>query len=115
MRRVYDDAYYDAMSRAIMDFIHGIDRKEVTEYSYGMDRASVHKISQKVLSNFPIKFGRVEHANGIGNNNAIELIIVKDNEEQIFGLLHITDDMYGRCICWLSDIDKKRKTESRKI
>lgn len=121
MRRVYDDSLYGEISFIIKHIIDGIDPMDVSEYDYGCYRAQVSKIKDVVLRELKtatgknIKYGRNDHANGIGNDNAIEVIVESNNEEQICALLHITDDMYGGCICWVSDIDGKRTTSSRKI
>ena len=77
-------------------------------------RASVSKIRDHIAQELGIKYGHNEHAHGIGNNNALEIIVSDpcSDEEQVCGLLHLTDDMFGGVICWVSDIDNKRKTQS---
>ena len=74
-------------------------------------------ILDRILKNVSdIKLGRDVNTTGIGNNWAHELIYTANPaEEQIFGILHMTDDMFGSIICWMSDIDKKRKYESIQI
>ena len=110
MRRVYDDTHYVRIAKELENAFCNLNAEEVSEYSYGTYRAMVSKVKEKLLQKVPnIKYGRVEHANGIGNNNAIEIVYVGDpNEEQICGLLHLTDDMYGGVIFWVSDIDNNR-------
>ena len=116
MRRVYDDARYDEVSKQIFDVLLGITNDTISEYDYGTYRAQVSKIRERVKSKLPnIKFGKNEHAYGIGNNNAIEIIVVGENEEQIAGYFHLTDDMYGSVICWCSDIDGNRSTRTLKF
>lgn len=117
MRRVIDDSYYAEAERKIMEIVRNIPADKVSKYDWGTYRAKVHLVRAWVeerVSN--IKFGKCEHANGIGNNNALEIIYTgNSNEEQICGLFHLTDNMFGSVICWVSDYDETRKTGSRKI
>lgn len=117
MRRVIDDFYYNVAEKEIMCIVNNIPAKEVSEYDYGLYRAQVSLIRNYVQKNLKyIRFGKSEHAYDIGNNNAYEIIYTGNpKEEQICGLFHITDNMYGSCICWVSDIDEKRKTISVEI
>ena len=118
MRRVYDDTKFEFVKTKVMSHIWRMDEQDiadVVEYDYGTDRAQVYLIRRKVGGwlGDDFKFGKNEHAHGIGNNNAIEVIYLgEDNEEQICALLHLTDDMYGGVYCWVSDIDEERKSES---
>ena len=118
MRRVYDDEKYYDIALQIMKIVDNINPKNVSEYDYGMYRARPHKVKEYIYRNMygAISFGNNTHAHGIGNNNTIEIICkANENEEQICGLLHLTNDMFGGCIVWVSDIDGKRTTHSRKI
>lgn len=117
MRRIYDDTNYTSVSADLENAFCAINAEEVSEYSYGMYRAEVSKIKDKLLRKVhSIKFGKVEQANGIGNNNAIEIVCLDDpNEERICGLLHLTDDMFGGVVFWVSDIDGNRKTKQWKM
>ena len=114
MRRIYDDSKYDEVRDAIMLYVRNhINPKDVAEYSYGSNRVEPRLVRDAVerhLGN-DYKFGKCEHAHGIGNNNAWEIIYMGE-EEQICGLFHATDDMYGGVYCWVTDIDEERKTES---
>ena len=40
-----------------------------------------------------------------------EDVIGDPKEEQICGIIHLTNNMFGYHICWVSDIDRDRKTE----
>ena len=115
MRRVYDDKNYAEISEKIGKILYDIAADEVSEYCYGTYRAKVYLVQEYIAERVPIKFGRNEHEYGIGNNNAIEIIVTDGDEEQICGLLHLTDDMFGGVIAWTSDIDEKRKGYQRKI
>lgn len=115
MRRVYDDCKYDEVSTKIMNIIRQIPADRVSEYHYGMYRARTSMIRDYIGRIVDVKFGKNEHRGGIGNNNAIELIVDSGSEEQICGLLHLTDDMFGSVICWVSDIDGGRRTETMYI
>lgn len=116
MRRVYDDARYSEIADNIMGILKNLTADRISEYSYGMYRAKTYKIRQYIESKMPfLKFGKNEHAYGIGNNNAIEIILAGDTEEQIVGQLHLTDNMFGGVICWCSDIDDRRRTHSLKF
>ena len=115
MRRVFDDKHYAEISEQINKVLFGIPGDEVSEYGNGMYRAKVSLIRNYIAERVPVKFGRNEHANGIGNNNSIEIIVMDGDEEQICGLLHMTDDMFGNVIAWTSDIDGKRIGYRRKI
>ena len=117
MRRVYDDSRYETVREMISDILRNISPRSVSEYDYGTYRAQVNKIANRVKDEMiyygePIKYGRNDHAHGIGNNNAIEIIVDNGCEEQICGLLHLTNNMYGSVICWVSDIDGKRTSDS---
>lgn len=115
MRRVYDDKHYAEISEQISKVLFDIPGDEVSEYSNYMYRAEVSLVRNYIAERVPVKFGRSEHANGIGNNNAIEIIVMDGDEEQICGLLHLTNDMFGGVIAWTSDIDGKRRGYQRKI
>ena len=116
MRRVYDDTMFSQMTIDASEALlyAKANKKEFSDYG----RESVSKISAHVFGwlneyGFPCIKGKNEHAYGIGNNNAIEVIYTGDeHEQQICGLLHLTDDMYGNVICWTSDIDGKRSSKS---
>jgi len=117
MRRVIDDSKYPVIARQLCDIIRTLNPSELREYSYGIDRVKVSYVRDAILArSYGIKLGKVEHAHGIGNNNAYEIIYTGNPiEEQICGYLHLTDDMYGGVICWVSDYDGSRTTESRKL
>ena len=119
MRRVYDDENYIELSEDIMRILGYLADcpKVVQEYSYGMMRSSRAKIKQYVLANVDdIKFGRSVNTTGIGNNGAYEVIYTGNKEEeQIFGVLHLTDNMFSKHICWMSDIDNGREYDAVKI
>lgn len=116
MRRVYDDTALETVARDLEEtFSCRIHSPYVSEYDGGMYRAKVSKIKEALVSlcDSGVKLGYVSHAHGIGNNNAIEIIYTENpNEEQICGLLHLTDDMYGGVIFWVSDIDGNKKTST---
>ena len=119
MRQVYDDGNYTELSDNIMQvlgYLAGCP-KVVQEYSYGMMRSNSAKIRRYVAANVDnIKFGRSVNTTGIGNNGAYEVIYTGNKEEeQIFGVLHLTDNMFGRHICWMSDIDGGKMYDSIKI
>ena len=114
MRRVYDDDMYNEVAVVVNGVIQTINPNQVAEYSWGINRANDSLIRNVILNrtNY-IKFGRNI---GISNNACYELIYTgNDQEEQIVGLFHCTDDMYGGMICWVSDIDGGRSTKSRTI
>ena len=115
MRRVFDDKHYAEISEQISRVLFAVPGDEVSEYRNGMYRAKVSLVRNYIAERVPVKFGRNEHANGIGNNNAVEIIVMDGDEEQICGLLHMTDDMFGNIIAWTSDIDEKRKGYCRTI
>ena len=112
MRRVYDDSQYVKTSEDIMKLIAGIMPEEVSEYCWGMDRVRPGLIRGYLEARFPVKFGRNEDTSGIGNNNALQIIVKNGAEEQICGLLHLTDDMFGGVYAWVSDIDGGRRTQT---
>lgn len=116
MRRVYDDTMYDTAKYDIMQAFNLCQPKKISRYSYGMHRASASLIKQEVLrilnaNGNKFAFGKVEHAHGIGNNNASEIIYLGNpNEQQICGLIHTNEDMYSGCYCYVTDIDGNRKS-----
>ena len=114
MRRVYDDFYYNKVSKEIYKALRSISRDDVSEYEWGMKRSQRSLIMRKILFQVPdIKWGKSCNTTGIGNNGCYEVIYTgNDKEEQIIGLIHLTDNMFGTTICWVSDIDNDRKTLS---
>ena len=117
MRRVIDDKHYETIAQQIADAFLRIDPASVSEYSYGTWRSRGSKIKSKVLEQVPnIKFGRDMNTTGIGNNECYEIIYTGNKEEEeICGLIHLTDNMYGSTSCWVSDYDNKRSTHGYSI
>ena len=117
MRRVIDDTYYEEAARDIMRIVRNIKPEQVSEYSYGTYRAKSRLIIQQIKDKVEdIKFGKSLNTTGIGNNEQYEIIYTGNpQEEQICGAIHLTDDMYGSVIVWVSDIDNTTKTQSIKI
>lgn len=115
MRRVYDDSMYSKTSAEITKLLYAIRPAEVSEYIWSMDRVRPGRILGYLESRLPVKFGRNEDTSGIGNNNALQIIVKNGAEEQICGLLHLTDDMFGGVYAWVSDIDGGRRTPTRHI
>lgn len=117
MRRVYDDTEYQSVADALRKAFLAIPADYVSEYDYGMYRAKVSKVKEMLLRYVPyVKFGNTTHAHGIGNNNAIEIVYTGNNcEEQICGLLHLIDDMFGGVLFYVTDIDGNRKTQTYQI
>ena len=117
MRRVIDDTMYKPIAVQINEAIRKINPATCSEYSWGMNRVKVSMVRDAIVRCVPkIRLGKNEHANGIGNNNAYEIIYTGNpQEEQICGLLHLTDDMFGGVIAWVSDVDGNRPTLSRKL
>lgn len=114
MKRVYDDTQYEYAANRIMDVISTINPSEVSKYDYGCYRAKYYLIQRKIeesCSSFV--FRNVPCTHGIGNNQVREIIYAPDGfiEEQVCGLLHMTDDMFGREICYCTDIDGNRSTK----
>lgn len=120
MRRVIDDSMYTTAKNAIMNAVQTCELQKIQKYCHGMMRTNVGLIKTEVLNiinhdETNYAFGKTSHKHGIGNNNAIEIIWLGDpKEQQICGLFHVTDDMFGRCICWVSDFDEVRRTKSIK-
>ena len=115
MRKVYDDKHYEEVSARINKIIERIPAHEVSMYEHGMNRVKVSLVRQYIWERMGIDFGKNEHAHGIGNNNALEIIVTEDNEQQVCGLLHLTNDMFGGVYAWVSDIDGNRETPTRHI
>lgn len=117
MRRVYDDSTFEVYAKALENAFCEIPADTVSEYDYGMYRAKVSKIKQSLLIRVAnIKFGNTNHAYGIRNNNAIEIIYTgRKDEEQICGLLHLTNDMFGNVLFFVTDIDEERRTPTYKM
>ena len=108
MRRVYDDSMIAKAVEGIDIGMQLLDCKSVCKYKWSDTRADVGLIksylSEYIGRNF--KFGNTSHAYNIGNNNAIEIIYTGNPaEEQICGLLHLIDDMFGGVYVYVTDID----------
>ena len=116
MRRVIDDTHYNEIAKEIYNVVKKIPVDEVSEYDWGMYRAQKRLIMEYILKNVDkIKFGKDMNTTGIGNNGCYEIIYIEDNEEQICGLIYITNNMYGGQIVWVSDYDNYDRTPSRTI
>ncbi len=117
MRRVIDDTMYGPISQRISNVIWSLNPKQLSKYDYGCDRVQVSMVRDAIVSRVPkIRLGKNEHAHGIGNNNAYEIIYTGNPaEEQICGALHLTNDMFGGVYAWVSDVDGGRKTETRHL
>ena len=116
MRRVIDDSAYKNVANAIMEIVMNIPADEVSEYSYGSYRAESYKIKEYILKRITnIKFGKSMNTTGIGNNGCYEIIYTgNDNEEQICGLIHLTNDMFGSQIVWCSEYDNGSPTHGKR-
>ena len=117
MRKVIDDAYYEEISHKINTVLHSIKREDVSKYDNGMMRSQSNLIMDKIIKQISeIKFGNNCNTTGIGNNKKYEIIYTGDpKEEHICGIIHLTNNMFGYYICWVSDIDENRMSESIKI
>ena len=118
MRRVIDDNNYEVVAKSIMKIVMEIPANEVSEYSYGTYRANAVKIKEYILNRTKnIKFGKSMNTTGIGNNGCYEIIYTgNEQEEEICGLIHLTDDMFGSQIVWCSKYDDSTSTHGvRKI
>lgn len=118
MRRIIDDTHFEEVKKAITEVIFKIPADEVSKYDYGTYRSQEYLIKNYIFSRVPnIKFGRDMNTTGIGNNGCYEIIYMdfEHEEEHICGLIHLTNDMYGGTICWVSDYDNNRKCKSRRI
>lgn len=115
MRRVYDDTMLKELAnKMITKLAECTEPKTLCERRWGDDRASTNKIYDLMMSAVEnVILGNDHNHTGIGNNWCHELIYTgNEKEQQIFGLLHITDDMYGGCYVWVSDIDGNRVTNT---
>lgn len=114
MRRVYDDTMFGAIAEKIMHALLAVynNPSSVSKYSWGMDRVEVHLVKDAVERRTGIKLTRPIHAHGIGNNNAYEIVFTdtQKGEEQIVGLLHLNDDMFGNVYAYMTDIDNVSNT-----
>jgi len=117
MRRVIDDTHLERLADMLTEIIFAIPADKVSEYDYGTYRSQSHLIKDFILKHTNnIKFGQSMNKTGIGNNGCYELIYTGDPlEEQIFGLIHLTNNMYGGTICWISDYDNNIEWKSRTI
>jgi|GEM_PF-6022411 len=111
MRRVIDDTQFEAARDTFMSAFREIPAADVSKYGYGMYRAEVSEIRTALSKRVP-NYMLGQKKPDIGNNNAIEIIYTGDEkEQQVCGLLHLTDDMFGGVICWVTDIDEQRWSE----
>lgn len=118
MRRVYDDKHLDEAMEKVIPLFKFVKKNPslFSEYDIAHRSMVVGKIRDYIFDNldyngFPCFAGKTEHAYGIGNNNAIEIIYAGEEEQQICGLLHLTAHIYGGAVsAWVSDIDEHRKT-----
>ena len=103
MRIVYDDCVMDIYKNKIENFL--LDIASINPESVRRNnRVSEKLIREVIVRRFSeLKLGRNVNNTGIGNNNCYELVLPNGNEDMIFGLLHLTDDMHGGVICWLAD------------
>ena len=110
MRRVFDDTHFEEIAEEMMQIIITCPPKEVSAYEMGTYRAQTNMIVDYIFDriSIPCKLGRYTNTTGIGNNWAKEIIYTgNENEEQICGELHLTDDMYGSIIAFITDLDNR--------
>jgi hypothetical protein len=77
----------------------------------------IHNILALKLGEYEFEItNRVQHAHGIGNNNAYEIIDaqVEDFEETI-ARLSLVNDMFGGVYACIQDVDGKRISNSYEI
>lgn len=117
MRRVIDDACYEVKAKEIAKVISNIPADEVSKYDNGTYRAQRYMIIDRILKEVKdIKLGKDMNTTGIGNNWCKELIYTgNEKEEQVFGIIHSTNDMFGSEIVWVSDYDGNHCKGERKI
>lgn len=117
MRRVIDDACYEVKAKEIAKVISSIPADEVSKYDYGTYRAQRSMIIDRILKEVKdIKLGKDMNTTGIGNNWCKELIYTgNEKEEQVFGVIHSTNNMFGSEIVWVSDYDGNCCKGKRKI
>jgi hypothetical protein len=117
MRRVIDDTCYEVKAKEIAKVISSIPADEVSKYDYGTYRAQRSMIIDRILKEIKnIKLGKDMNTTGIGNNWCRELIYTgNEKEEQVFGVIHSTNNMFGSEIVWVSDYDGNRCKGKRQI
>lgn len=118
MRRVIDDAHLEEVADEIMLIIKNCPAEQVSEYSWGTYRVTWDKIVPYIFDRvtLPVKLGNSRNTSGIGNNWAYELIYTgEEKEEQICGVLHLTDGMYGNMYAYITDIDGHRVGGKREL
>lgn len=117
MRRVIDDRHYAEVAEDIKSIVLNMPEEAVSKYSYGMYRASSEKIKEYILrkTHLPIKFGKSLNTTVIGNNEQYEIIYSSPDEEEICGAIHLTDNMYGSEIVFVTDYDGHNRWFGRTI
>ena len=111
MRRVIDDTHLEEIANEIMLIIKNCPADEVSEYEWGSYRITWNKLVPYIFDRvtIPVKLGNNRNTTGIGNNWKKELIYTGDEkEEQICGILCLTDGMYGDMYAYITDIDGNR-------
>lgn len=117
MRRVIDDEMYEALSQEIETIYMTMPADQVSENRGREYCASTHLICNYIIDRVDnVKLGKYTTTTGTGSNDSYELIYTGNPiEEQIFGILHCTDNMFGSCILWVSDYDGQRHTVRRLV
>ena len=107
---VYDDegGELETIKDIIENNIDVICKRITPEHSWGDDRIRAENVKAVIedfinnmesddILNYVVDLtsGKVTHANNIGNNNDIEIIVKYDDAEKIIGYLSITEDMFG--------------------
>ena len=89
------------------------------EYSWGMNRHVVANVKRTLNSMLRrTKFNitnNVEHAHGIGNNNAFDVAYNDGEKEIIIAKIAINDDMYGGILSYVTDLEGHKISKKPKV
>lgn len=109
---------YDDEGPELQEFVDEIDKnykqvfKDLSKWTYGYHSENIAKKGYEVIQNYldrknlPIDVvnGKTTYAYNIGNNNQREIIYHSKSGDKIIGYLHITNNMFGQGIIWVSNL-----------
>ena len=114
MMRVYDSEPMKSYKEEIIAYI-----KDVMEINKETIRDKNKISNKKIIESLKRRFGNLKIGKNVNTagirNNACYALIDREKCERIFGYLHLTDDMFGGILFFLSNIDDIRTTEIIKI
>lgn len=107
MRIVYDDSKQKEFVAVLHCFTVIVDKKSISEYSYGMNRVSSYAFKNALneyVGRYGFEVGKADyHAYGIGNNNRYPVYFHGSDETQHCANININSGLYSEVYVSVED------------